>query len=146
VDPGLAVVAENLETRVSRVNAGREVTMPAVTAVDGNDAARKRSTIAELRSGGEYVLHSARMVGDEDDHFIWRSSRRAWIDAGAMNLARAFAGDVSVKFDRACRTPVQSANWKRQYELELGSVNAALEMLARLEDELDCAGGQVEFA
>ena len=120
--------------------------MVRLPAMERKDAACKRSAIAELRSGGEYLLHSAKMVGDEEDYFIWRSSCRAWIDSGSPKIAATFGEDAGAEFDRSCRARVQKADWKRQYEFELRTINAALGVLVRLEDELDPSGSSLEFA
>ena len=54
---------------------------------DANEFARMLRLLDEHRSRGEYVLHSARMVGDEEDHAIWQQSRRAWAAAARAALA-----------------------------------------------------------
>jgi hypothetical protein len=55
---------------------------------DADEIARMLRLLDEHRSHGEYVLESARMVGDEEDHAIWRQSRKLWAAAAVAALER----------------------------------------------------------
>jgi hypothetical protein len=104
--------------------------------MDQPDTARMRHRLAEHCSRGEYVLHSARMVGDEDDYAVWRMSRLAWREDVAAALAGDFPEDAHVKFLSACASPAPSGGWKRVYEAELRTVNEGLSLLGDLADSL----------
>jgi hypothetical protein len=100
------------------------------------DTARTLMLLAEHRSSGEYVLHSAKMVGDEDDHAIWRQSRDSWrMGASAAVLTRL--PEESAAFRQACQPQIESAGWRREYEAELASVRAGLDLLARFAETLE---------
>ncbi len=98
------------------------------------DPARTRSLLAERRSDGEYVLHSARLVGDEDDLSIWRQSRRAWLAATADVL---FAHFPSEKLELGPREPDRDSDWKRQYEAELRTVREGMRLLEQLDERIE---------
>jgi len=109
------------------------VTVPAMTP---DDPAHTLLLLAEHRSSGEYVLHSARMVGDEDDHALWSQSCRVWRTAAAATIIAHFPAN-SDAFDRASRPPVELGDWKRQYQAEIRAVTALLELLGTLADAAD---------
>jgi hypothetical protein len=93
-----------------------------------------RDALAEHHSAGEYVLQSARMVGDEDDHEIWRRSRCSWCEGLADTLSRAFPGErradvLSVQMSQA------PTGWKQLYEAEIRTVQAGLALLDALAEE-----------
>jgi len=92
--------------------------------------------LAEHRAGGEYVCHAARMVGDEEDHAIWRQSRYAWSAAASATVA-ARIPDEGERFRRACEPPKHSAGWKRQYESELSTVTAGLRLLTSYTEAIE---------
>ena len=113
--------------------------------MDTNTAAWMRDALAEHHSAGEYVLQSARMVGDEDDHAIWRRSRGAWRDSLAGTLSRAFPGErradvLNVQMSTA------PTGWKQLYEAEVRAVQAGLELLEELAEEAQEAQRPLEFA
>jgi hypothetical protein len=102
--------------------------------MDRDTAAWMRDALAEHHSAGEYVLQSARMVGDEDDHAIWRRSRCSWRDAVAAMLSRAFPGErradaLNVQLNTA------PTGWKQLYEAEIAAVRAGLTLLEELDEE-----------
>jgi hypothetical protein len=99
-----------------------------------DDAARTRSLLAERRSDGEYVLHAARLVGDEDDHSIWCRTRRLWLAATADLL---FAHFPAERLDLGPREPEPGVGWKRQYEAELRSVREGMRLLAQLDQRIE---------
>ena len=101
-----------------------------------DDPARTRTLLAEHRSDGEYVLHSARLVGDEDDHSIWRQSRRAWLAATADVLFAYFPGET---VELGPREPT-GVDWKRQYEAELRTVRDGLRLLDTLSERVQTSG------
>ncbi|HEX5224264.1 MAG TPA: hypothetical protein VFW29_03945 [Solirubrobacteraceae bacterium] len=105
--------------------------------MDQPEIARMRESLAEHRSAGEYVLQTARMVGDEDDHAVWRRSRCAWRDALTAALERAFPdaprGALDVRLGGA------PAGWKKLYEAEIRTVADGLELLAELDRSLHVA-------
>ncbi len=109
--------------------------MVAVPAMTLDDPAHTL-LLAEHRSNGEYVLHSARMVGDEDDHAVWSQSCRVWRTAAAATVIEHFPAD-SEAFDRASRHPIELGGWKQQYQAEIGAVTALLELLGTLADAAD---------
>jgi hypothetical protein len=92
------------------------------------DPARTIPLLAEHRSSGEYVLQSARMVGDEDDHAIWSQSCRLWRARTAETIAEHFPLHRAALAD-ASRQPQGLADWKQQYEAEMRSVRAVLSLL-----------------
>lgn len=98
------------------------------------DPAWTRSLLAERRSDGEYVLHSAKLVGDEDDHSIWRQSRRAWLAATADVL---FAHFPAEKLEFGPRDPDRQSDWKRQYEAELRTVRDGMKLLEQLDERIE---------
>lgn len=99
-----------------------------------DDPARTRSFLAEHRSDGEYVLSSARMVGDEEDHSIWRQSRRAWLAATTDVL---FAHFPSERLALDPGEPAgQTTGWKGQYESELRTVREGLRLLDSLAEKV----------
>jgi hypothetical protein len=105
--------------------------------MDQPDAAWMRNRLAEHCSRGEYVLHSARMVGDEDDYSIWRMSRLAWREEVAAELVEGFPAEGSLRFLTICASPTNSSGgWKRVYEAELRTVNDGLALLNELADTL----------
>jgi hypothetical protein len=104
--------------------------------MDQPDTARMRRRLAEHCSRGEYVLHAARMVGDEDDYAVWRMSRLAWREEVATVLVDGFPEDARVKFLTACASPEHGGGWKRVYEAELRTVNQGLALLSNLADSL----------
>jgi hypothetical protein len=90
--------------------------------------------LAEHRSDGEYVLSSARMVGDEEDHSIWRQSRRAWLASTADVL---FAHFPSEHLELDAGEPAgHAAGWKGQYESELRTVREGLRLLDSLAERV----------
>ncbi len=99
-----------------------------------DDSSQRRSLLAERRSDGEYVLHSAKLVGDEDDHLIWRQARRAWLAATADVL---FAHFPAEKLDFGPREPEPGTDWKRQYEAELRTVREGMTLLDRLDERIE---------
>ena len=99
--------------------------------MDTSYAERTRSLLTEHRSGGEYLLHSARMVGDEEDHAIWRRGRQAWSESTAEMLTEAFP-EARPRFLRPDVSPLQGSDWKRAYEAELRTVHANLVLLESL--------------
>jgi hypothetical protein len=99
--------------------------------MDPAELARMRESLAEHRSAGEYVLQSARMVGDEDDQAIWRRSRCAWRDAVTSMLSRTFPEAERSALD--VRLTGAPSGWKKLYEAELRTVVDGLALL----DELD---------
>jgi hypothetical protein len=105
--------------------------------MDQPDTARMRDRLAEHCSRGEYVLHSARMVGDEDDYSIWRMSRLAWREEVAAVLVESLPEEASVRFLTICASPMDSSGgWKRVYEAELRTVNEGLALLGDLAESL----------
>jgi hypothetical protein len=99
------------------------------------DPARTRSLLAEHRSDGEYVLSSARLVGDEEDHSIWRQARRAWLASTSDVL---FAHFPSEHLDLETPKPAsQSGGWKGQYEAELRTVRDGLKLLDALAERVE---------
>ncbi len=105
--------------------------------MDRDDATWTTFLLAEHRSKGEYLVHSARMVGDEDDYAVWRQGRRAWTDATAATIEEVFSDAVAADFCRTCADPPLGEIWKRQYERELRSIGAALQRLAALSEEIE---------
>jgi hypothetical protein len=101
-----------------------------------DDTARTLMLLAEHRSRGEYVLHSARMVGDEDDHAIWRQSRDAWRMAATSTVITRLP-EESAAFRQASQPPAPSEGWRRHYEAELRSVRAGLELLATFAETIE---------
>jgi len=99
-----------------------------------DDPARTRSLLAERRSDGEYVLHSARLVGDEDDYSVWRQSRRAWLAATADSL---FAHFPAAELDLGPRETTAGTDWKRQYEVELRNVREGLRLIEALAERIE---------
>jgi hypothetical protein len=89
--------------------------------------------LAEHCSGGEYVLSSARLVGDEEDHSIWRQSQRAWVAAATDAL---FAHFPAEQLDVSLREPVLGSGWKGQYEAELRTVRDGLKLLESLSERI----------
>jgi hypothetical protein len=94
-----------------------------------------RETLAEHHRAGEYVLQSARMVGDENDHAVWRRSRCAWRDALLATFNRLAPGEprldaLNVRLDGP------PSGWKKLYEAELRALQSGLDLLAELEEEL----------
>ena len=71
---------------------------------DANEIAGMLRVIDEHRSRGECILDSARMVGDEQDHAIWKQCRRAWA-AAALTALEDF--DVSVEL-QSLTAPAES--------------------------------------
>jgi hypothetical protein len=108
-----------------------------------DETARTLSLLAEHRSGGEYVLHSARMVGDEEDHAIWRQSRRAWRTAAASAVSTRFPSEGTA-FRQVCRAPTELDGWRRQYEAELRTVRAGLDLLGALAETTEMQSGRPE--
>ncbi len=98
-------------------------------------AAWMRDALAEHRSAGEYVLQSARMVGDEDDHAIWRRSRASWRDEVAATMNRAFPGGDRRADALIVQMSTQPAGWKQVYEAEIRAVQAGLALVAALAAE-----------
>jgi hypothetical protein len=99
-----------------------------------DDPARTRSLLAEHRSDGEYVLSSARLVGDEADHSIWRQSRRAWVAAATDALFTHFPAE---RLDVGPREPAPGSGWKGQYEAELRTVREGLKLLQSLAERVE---------
>lgn len=106
--------------------------------MDSHDLARTLSLLDQYRAGGEYVLHSARMVGDEDDHAIWRQSRRVW-SSEAVALVQKLSADAARDLALACRAAEGPGNWKKQYVAELESVEAGLERLLEFDQRIVAA-------
>jgi len=102
--------------------------------MDNVAIARMRDSLAEHRSAGEYVLQTARMVGDEDDHAVWRRSRRAWHEAVIATLAREFPGTPLTAFN--VRLGGAPTGWKKLYEAEVRTVADGLALLAELDSSL----------
>ena len=98
-----------------------------------DDSAGTRSLLAERRADGEYVLHAARLVGDEEDFAIWRQSRRAWLAATADVL---FAHFPSERLEFGPRQPEPGIDWKRQYEAELRTVRDGVKLLEQLNERI----------
>ena len=99
-----------------------------------DDPARTRSLLAEHRSDGQYVLSSARMVGDEEDHSIWRQSRRAWITAATEVIVAHFPSEP-LALEGLEPTP-HASGWKGQYESELRTVREGLRLLDSLAERV----------
>lgn len=100
-----------------------------------DDPARMRSLLAEHRSDGEYVLSSARLVGDEEDHSIWRQSRRAWLAAAKDVLVAHFPSEhLALDLGEQARP---ATGWKRQYESELRTVREGLRLLDSLAEKVE---------
>ena len=99
--------------------------------------------LAEHRSDGEYLLHSARLVGDEDDHSIWRQSRRIWLAATADAVFAHFPAET---VELGPREPAAGQGWKRQYEAELRTVRDGLRLLDTLDERIETSSlaGQLE--
>jgi hypothetical protein len=93
-----------------------------------DDAARMTTALTEHHSHGEYLLESARMVGDIDDYVIWRSGRNAWRDTAATVISD-YSTEQAMEFRKVCHVPSDIESWKRQYELELGTLQEGLELL-----------------
>ena len=112
-----------------------------------DEPARMLSMLAELCSSGEYVLHAARMVGDEEDHAIWRQSLRNWRGEVAGLIDAHFPHEGSALRQLSLDT-AGSAGWKQQYEGELRTVRATLELLAALSEAVSMSevAEQPEYA
>ncbi|HEY4897028.1 MAG TPA: hypothetical protein VII01_13160 [Solirubrobacteraceae bacterium] len=91
------------------------------------DQTRNRPLIEQHRSGGEYVLHSARMVGDEDDHAVWSQGCRVWRAAAATTVIECLP-EQRAAFAEAAQHPRGLSGWKQQYEAEIRAVTAILEL------------------
>jgi hypothetical protein len=95
-----------------------------------------RPLLEEHRANGEYLLHSARMVGDEEDHAIWRTGTRVWREEVAGSIALASSREKATSF-RAASVAVPAGGWKPQYVAEVKIVKDAIALLAVLADEAD---------
>jgi hypothetical protein len=86
--------------------------------------------LEKQRSLGEYLLESARMVGDEDDYAVWKQSRLGWSATVAAILAglRSIRGPQHPAPDHS---PDAHLNWKQSYEAELRSVRSDLLLIAK---------------
>ncbi len=92
-------------------------------------------TLEKYHSLGEYVLHSARMVGDEEDHAIWKQSRYAW----AASTVSVLAEPADIRALESLRTfsgTGAEGNWKHQYEAEVRSVSTDLELISKVHDNI----------
>jgi hypothetical protein len=96
--------------------------------MDDSVAARMKTALTEHHSHGEYLLQSARMVGDLDDYMIWRSGRNAWRDTAATVISD-YSTEQAMEFRKVCHVPSDIESWKRQYELELRTLQDGLELL-----------------
>jgi hypothetical protein len=101
-----------------------------------DELARMRSLIDRHLADGEYVIHSARMVGDDEDHAIWRQSRRKWCDDSLATVSR-IAPESADELRLCCGVPAAEENWKQQYVAELKSVELALEHLVDVGERLE---------
>jgi hypothetical protein len=96
--------------------------------MDEDVAARMKTALTEHHSHGEYLLQSARMVGDIDDYMIWRSGRNAWRDTAATVISD-YSTEQAIEFRKVCHVPSDIESWRRQYELELRTLQEGLELL-----------------
>ncbi len=74
------------------------------------------------------------MVGDEEDHSIWRQSRRAWLTATTEVLFAHFPRE-NLDLD-PLEPPWHLSGWKGQYESELRTVREGLRLLEALVEKI----------
>jgi hypothetical protein len=103
--------------------------------MDADETARTLRLLDEHRSRGEYVLLSARMVGDEDDHAVWSQTCQAWTVATVAAL-RSRPNLDGVDLIDAPRVPDAAPSWKHQYEAELRSVTEGLDTLTTVTEQV----------
>jgi hypothetical protein len=99
-------------------------------------AANPRSLLSTRRAAGEYVLQSARMVGDEDDYAIWQRGWETWRAAVARMLEEHFSDSPITRPDRRAALPLGGEGWKCEYEADLQDVGATLQLLTKLSEQL----------
>jgi hypothetical protein len=104
--------------------------------MDFERASSLRSVLDAHRNDGEYLLHSARMVGDEQDHAIWRAGARAWREEVAASIADAASADAAVQFRRAAIENVPPGSWKPQYVAEVKLVKDGIARLEAIAEDL----------
>jgi hypothetical protein len=55
-------------------------------------------------AAAERLLASARMVGDDGEHRLWRSSRDLWVALTSKALASHLDGNIAWSFEQAVKT------------------------------------------
>jgi hypothetical protein len=104
--------------------------------MDAERAARTQLALSQQLARGEYLVHSARMVGDVDDYATWHAGRAAWRETVARMLAAQVSDEQAQAFCRLCVMASERESWKRRYEIELRALKAGLDLIEELREGL----------
>jgi hypothetical protein len=80
-------------------------------------------------AGAERLLASAAMVGDGDDHTLWKASRELWVKSTIENLDGAAAEGSIRTFARAVTPPPGEGSVAEDLPIELEAIRAGMAVL-----------------
>ena len=80
-------------------------------------------------AAAERLLASAAVVGDADDHRLWRSTRDLWARATAGDLTEGLGENVARSFSRAVMAPPGEGSVAEDLPVELEAVRRGMAVL-----------------
>ena len=101
-----------------------------------------RQTVAELLAKsieqGEALLQRASLIGDFSDYESWKGTRKLWTERTAETLARVYDNpEARDEFRSAASNLAGAQQWQVEYRRDSGCVQAAIDVLLSLQQELE---------